>query len=175
MSEVGKGPIIAPIRDPTRQCPKKERQENPFYINCQEYGHSASYTKCPKFPKSKKGSPLFSNKTFEKCLDEDGSESSMRLLASLCGVEAVLGDVGFPYVRWMSVMSVLQISRGCGSPVVKESNHGRHVMSSIPVPLKTRRVGQRCTLNVSRAETSSRWCGVVVRRGGASSGVVHVT
>ncbi|GFU50668.1 integrase catalytic domain-containing protein [Trichonephila clavipes] len=26
---------------------------------------------------------------------------------------------------------------------------------------------------MSRAETSSRWCGVVVRRGGASSGVVH--
>ncbi|GFW52872.1 uncharacterized protein TNCV_2394511 [Trichonephila clavipes] len=49
------------------------------------------------------------------------------------------------------------------------------VMSSSPVPLKTRRVGQRCTLNLSRAETSSRWCGVVVRRGGASSGVVHVT
>ncbi|GFX64786.1 uncharacterized protein TNCV_4682611 [Trichonephila clavipes] len=44
---------------------------------------------------------------------------------------------------------------------------------SSPVPLKTRRVGQRCTLNLSRAETSSRWCGVVVRRGGASSGVVH--
>ncbi|GFT42520.1 uncharacterized protein TNCV_1787691 [Trichonephila clavipes] len=66
-------------------------------------------------------------------------------------------------------------SKGCGSPVVKVSNHGRHVMSSIPVPLKTRRVGQRCTLNLSRAETSSRWCGVVVRRGGASSGVVHVT
>ncbi|GFV95417.1 uncharacterized protein TNCV_4574191 [Trichonephila clavipes] len=48
------------------------------------------------------------------------------------------------------------------------------MLSSIPVPLKTRRVGQRCTLNLSRAETSSRWCGVVVRRGGASSGVVHV-
>ncbi|GFV83440.1 hypothetical protein TNCV_3055871 [Trichonephila clavipes] len=47
---------------------------------------------------------------------------------------------------------------GCGSPVVKVSKHGRHVMSSIPVPLKTRRVGQRCTLNLSRAETSSRWC-----------------
>ncbi|GFW73853.1 hypothetical protein TNCV_48421 [Trichonephila clavipes] len=30
-------------------------------------------------------------------------------------------------------------------------------MSSIQVPLKTRRVGQRCTLNLSRAET---WCGV---------------
>ncbi|GFW01669.1 uncharacterized protein TNCV_4085841 [Trichonephila clavipes] len=40
------------------------------------------------------------------------------------------------------------------------------VTSSSPVPLKTRRVGQRCTLNLSRAETSSRWCDVVVRRGG---------
>ncbi|GFX53208.1 uncharacterized protein TNCV_362031 [Trichonephila clavipes] len=49
------------------------------------------------------------------------------------------------------------------------------VTGSSPVPLKTRRVGQRCTLNLSRAETSSRWCDVVVRRGGASSGVVHVT
>ncbi|GFW29271.1 uncharacterized protein TNCV_742131 [Trichonephila clavipes] len=44
------------------------------------------------------------------------------------------------------------------------------VTGSNPVPLKTRRVGQRCTLNLSRAETSSCWCGVVVRRGGASSG-----
>ncbi|GFT41138.1 uncharacterized protein TNCV_5034251 [Trichonephila clavipes] len=49
------------------------------------------------------------------------------------------------------------------------------VTGSSPAPLKTRRVGQRCTLNLSRAETSSRWRGVVVRRGGASSGVVHVT
>ncbi|GFT33995.1 uncharacterized protein TNCV_4384491 [Trichonephila clavipes] len=32
-----------------------------------------------------------------------------------------------------------------------------------PVPLKTRRVGQRCTFPLSRAETSSRW--LVVRRG----------
>ncbi|GFW43712.1 uncharacterized protein TNCV_4770611 [Trichonephila clavipes] len=39
-------------------------------------------------------------------------------------------------------------------------------MISSPVPQKTRRVGQRCTLNLSRAQTSSRWCGVVVRRGG---------
>ncbi|GFW99061.1 hypothetical protein TNCV_3008311 [Trichonephila clavipes] len=30
------------------------------------------------------------------------------------------------------------------------------VTGSSPVPLKTRRVGQRCTLNLSRAETSSR-------------------
>ncbi|GFX61312.1 uncharacterized protein TNCV_1171511 [Trichonephila clavipes] len=47
--------------------------------------------------------------------------------------------------------------------------------SSSPVPLKTHRVGQRCPLNLTRAETSSRWCGVVVRRGGASSDVGHVT
>ncbi|GFU17262.1 uncharacterized protein TNCV_1854831 [Trichonephila clavipes] len=40
------------------------------------------------------------------------------------------------------------------------------VTSSSPVPLKARRVVQRCTLNLSRAEASSRWCGVVVRRGG---------
>ncbi|GFX34953.1 uncharacterized protein TNCV_2328931 [Trichonephila clavipes] len=33
------------------------------------------------------------------------------------------------------------------------------VTGSSPVPLKTRRVGQRCTLNLSRAEASSRWCG----------------
>ncbi|GFW21596.1 hypothetical protein TNCV_4281111 [Trichonephila clavipes] len=48
----------------------------------------------------------------------------------------------------------------CGSPVVKVSDHGRHAMSSSPVPLKTRRVGQRCTLNLTRAETSSLWCGM---------------
>ncbi|GFU14174.1 uncharacterized protein TNCV_4167721 [Trichonephila clavipes] len=72
--------------------------------------------------------------------------------------------------------SLLQASRwGCGSPVVRVSDHGRYVMSSSPVPLKTRRVGQRSALNLSRAQTSSRWCGVVVRRGGARSGVVHVT
>ncbi|GFY09432.1 uncharacterized protein TNCV_4321111 [Trichonephila clavipes] len=38
------------------------------------------------------------------------------------------------------------------------------VTSSSPVPLKTRRVGQRCKLNLSRNETFSRWCGGVVRR-----------
>ncbi|GFT33307.1 sialin [Trichonephila clavipes] len=31
-------------------------------------------------------------------------------------------------------------------------------MSSSPVPLKTRRVGERCTLNLSKAHTSSHWC-----------------
>ncbi|GFV69235.1 uncharacterized protein TNCV_3861581 [Trichonephila clavipes] len=64
---------------------------------------------------------------------------------------------------------------GCGSSVIRVSDHARHVMSSSPVPLKNRRVEQRSTLNQSRAETSSQWCGVVVRRGGASAGVIHAT
>ncbi|GFX84564.1 hypothetical protein TNCV_723731 [Trichonephila clavipes] len=33
------------------------------------------------------------------------------------------------------------------------------VTSSCPLPLKTRRIGERCTLNLSRAQTSSWWCG----------------
>ncbi|GFV39129.1 hypothetical protein TNCV_107041 [Trichonephila clavipes] len=71
---------------------------------------------------------------------------------------------------------LLIFSMCCGPPSGQGIGHGRHVMSSNPVPLKTRRVGRRCTLNLSRAETSPRWCSVVVRRGrGASSGVVHVT
>ncbi|GFU57026.1 hypothetical protein TNCV_1778951 [Trichonephila clavipes] len=52
---------------------------------------------------------------------------------------------------------------GYGSPVVKVSDHGRHLMSSSPVPLRTRRAGQRCTPNLSRAETSSCWCGAEAR------------
>ncbi|GFV99357.1 hypothetical protein TNCV_1513291 [Trichonephila clavipes] len=64
---------------------------------------------------------------------------------------------------------------GRSSRVVKVSDRGWPCHEFEPVPLKTRRVGQRCTLNLSRVQTSSRWCGVVVRRGGASSGVVHVT
>ncbi|GFX18484.1 uncharacterized protein TNCV_3370571 [Trichonephila clavipes] len=44
------------------------------------------------------------------------------------------------------------------------------VMSSSP--LKTRRVGKRCKLNLSGAQTSSRWCGVI---SSASSSVVFVT
>ncbi|GFV34623.1 uncharacterized protein TNCV_1449291 [Trichonephila clavipes] len=48
------------------------------------------------------------------------------------------------------------------------------VTSSSPVPQKTHHIGQRCMLNLSRAEPSFRWCSVVVRRGGAGSGVIHV-
>ncbi|GFW41641.1 hypothetical protein TNCV_4035561 [Trichonephila clavipes] len=48
------------------------------------------------------------------------------------------------------------------------SDHDRHVMSSSPVPLKTRIVEERCTLNLSRAQTSSR-CGVPARISSQSS------
>ncbi|GFV38911.1 uncharacterized protein TNCV_192791 [Trichonephila clavipes] len=52
------------------------------------------------------------------------------------------------------------------SHVVKVSDHGRHAMSSSPVPLKTHREGKLCTLNLSRDQTSSHWCAAVVRREG---------
>ncbi|GFX29749.1 uncharacterized protein TNCV_2750831 [Trichonephila clavipes] len=61
--------------------------------------------------------------------------------------------------------------RSHGSLVVKVSDRGWHVMSSSRVPLKTHRVGKRCTLNLLRAQTSSRWCGVVVKRGGVPAQV----
>ncbi|GFX69537.1 hypothetical protein TNCV_1769061 [Trichonephila clavipes] len=44
-------------------------------------------------------------------------------------------------------------------------------MSSSPVPLETCRVRERCTLDLSRAQTSFRWCCVVVRRGGVPAQV----
>ncbi|PRD23314.1 UNVERIFIED_CONTAM: hypothetical protein NCL1_46677 [Trichonephila clavipes] len=43
---------------PTKECDIKEKQENPYCINCNAYGHTACYTKCPNFPKPGKGSPL---------------------------------------------------------------------------------------------------------------------
>ncbi|GFS61681.1 hypothetical protein TNCV_4313151 [Trichonephila clavipes] len=46
-----------------------------------------------------------------------------------------------------------------GSLMVKVSDCDWHVRSSSPVPLKTRHVGERCTLNLSKAQTSSRWSG----------------
>ncbi|GFX50286.1 uncharacterized protein TNCV_2892031 [Trichonephila clavipes] len=51
--------------------------------------------------------------------------------------------------------------RGHGSLVVKVSDRGWRIMSSSRVPLKTRGVGKRCTLNLLRAQASSCWCGMV--------------
>ncbi|GFU44220.1 uncharacterized protein TNCV_686281 [Trichonephila clavipes] len=74
--------------------------------------------------------------------------------------------VAYVYYGENSLKAVFRhMQKGCGSPVVKVSDHGRHVMSWSLVPLKTYRVRARCTLNLSRGETSSHWCGVVVRRG----------
>ncbi|GFV94740.1 uncharacterized protein TNCV_3864631 [Trichonephila clavipes] len=74
--------------------------------------------------------------------------------------------------------SIKDLDTGCVAAVAEWYRYRIVVClftSSSPVPLKTHRVGQRYTLNLSRGETSSRWCGVVVRRGGVSSGVVHIT
>ncbi|GFS91873.1 hypothetical protein TNCV_1930581 [Trichonephila clavipes] len=64
---------------------------------------------------------------------------------------------------------------GCGSLVIKVSDRSWHVTSSSLVPLKTCRVGERCPFNLSKTQTPSRWCDLVVRRGGTSSSVVPVT
>ncbi|GFV39833.1 uncharacterized protein TNCV_4144701 [Trichonephila clavipes] len=69
-----------------------------------------------------------------------------------------------------------RIAEGRSSQVVQVSDLGWPCHEFEPSTTKDpTRVGQRCTLNRSRAETSSHWCGVVVRRGGASSDVTHVT
>ncbi|GFS64857.1 hypothetical protein TNCV_2000731 [Trichonephila clavipes] len=78
------------------------------------------------------------------------------------------------YIHHLGPAFLIKIM-GCGSPVLKVSDHDRHAMNLSPVPLKIRLLGQRCTLSLPRAKTSFRWCDVVVRRGGASSSVVHVT
>ncbi|GFW25436.1 hypothetical protein TNCV_3721641 [Trichonephila clavipes] len=68
-----------------------------------------------------------------------------------------------------------QIRRFKSVRMLKVLDCGWLLTNSSPVSLKTSRVGERCVLNPSRAQTSSRWCGVVVRRRGASSGVVLST
>ncbi|GFT75647.1 uncharacterized protein TNCV_1136051 [Trichonephila clavipes] len=45
----------------TKNCHLKERQLNPFCINCQDFGHSACYTKCPKFPSPRMEITAFSD------------------------------------------------------------------------------------------------------------------
>ncbi|GFW93527.1 transposable element Tc3 transposase [Trichonephila clavipes] len=43
--------------------------------------------------------------------------------------------------------------------LVKVSYHGWDVTGSSPIAVKTRLVGQRCTLNLPGAQTPSHWCG----------------
>ncbi|GFS95667.1 uncharacterized protein TNCV_886211 [Trichonephila clavipes] len=49
------------------------------------------------------------------------------------------------------------------------------VTSSSPIPLKTHRVGERCSLNLSKAQTSFCWSGVVVKRGQLKYRLRHLT
>ncbi|GFS94628.1 hypothetical protein TNCV_3649731 [Trichonephila clavipes] len=56
------------------------------------------------------------------------------------------------------------LSHACVTAVAEWSRYrivAGFVTSSSPVPLKTSHVGERCTLNLSRAQTSSQgvWCG----------------
>ncbi|GFW31242.1 uncharacterized protein TNCV_2578231 [Trichonephila clavipes] len=67
-----------------------------------------------------------------------------------------------PYVNGKTLNHV----NGRGTLGVKISDRSWHVVNSSPIPLKTRRVGERCTLNLPGAQTSSHWCGVVVRKEG---------
>ncbi|GFU42221.1 uncharacterized protein TNCV_4554081 [Trichonephila clavipes] len=106
---------------------------------------------------------------------------------NIFGVEPSAGfypEIKYPVTRCSCKFSILHIfftsshPEICTAAVTEWYRYlivAGFVSSWNPVPLQTHRVGQRCTLNLSRAETSSRWCGVVVRRGGASSGVVHIT
>ncbi|GFX81845.1 hypothetical protein TNCV_2570451 [Trichonephila clavipes] len=74
-------------------------------------------------------------------------------------------------ILFASLRNNSRISCGRGSLVVKLSDRGWLVTNSSPVSLKIHRVAERYTLNLSRAQTFSRWC----EEGGASSGVVLVT
>ncbi|GFU79544.1 transposable element Tcb1 transposase [Trichonephila clavipes] len=51
-------------------------------------------------------------------------------------------------------------SSGRGSKVAKVSDRGWLVTNSSRVIQNISRVGKRCTLKMSRAQTFSRWCGV---------------
>ncbi|GFX76833.1 RNase H domain-containing protein [Trichonephila clavipes] len=116
-------------------------------------------------------------KSFEMCTNCSSKPATPAHILECLGLtKRDLADVPLLVLDFLKVYDVMDLKLRCsGSPVVKIWDHGRHVMISNPVPLKTHHVGQRCTLDLSRAETSPHWCDVVVRRGGASSGVVHVT
>ncbi|GFU76002.1 hypothetical protein TNCV_4037591 [Trichonephila clavipes] len=46
----------------TKDCPI-DRVETAYCINCQTYGHMANYSKCPLFPKPRKGKQIKNNYT----------------------------------------------------------------------------------------------------------------
>ncbi|GFW68036.1 uncharacterized protein TNCV_1617971 [Trichonephila clavipes] len=98
-------------------------------------------------------------------LTEDDIVKQLAELSEVYVILVVIAKKNSFLFKVLMMCRTLKMKRDCGSPMVKVSDHGRYVMNLSPVSLKIRRVGQRCTLNLSRAETSSRWGGVVVWRG----------
>ncbi|GFU71765.1 uncharacterized protein TNCV_130691 [Trichonephila clavipes] len=93
--------------------------------------------------------------------EDTGAPNEGAICAWMAADEAVVCTRAF-LMMWRSSRRL--VCRGHPEPGLQPSGQGNglvagFVTSSSPVPLKTRRVGQRCTLNMSRAETSSCWCG----------------
>ncbi|GFY15669.1 hypothetical protein TNCV_1283171 [Trichonephila clavipes] len=60
---------------------------------------------------------------------------------------------------------------GCGSPVVKVSDHARHVMSSSPIPLNTRRVGSPASAEILERKPPDKRASSIHRTGVRASGI----
>ncbi|GFV72150.1 hypothetical protein TNCV_2460821 [Trichonephila clavipes] len=75
----------------------------------------------------------------------------------------------------LDFLIIYEGKESCGSPVVKVLDRGLPCHEFEPRATKVPPCRAAIHVNLLRAETSSRWCGVVVRRGGASSSVVPVT
>ncbi|GFW18695.1 hypothetical protein TNCV_1369491 [Trichonephila clavipes] len=72
-------------------------------------------------------------------------------------------------------LTMVQNCEGCGSLVVKVTNSWSTCHEFKPTTPEDPPCRGVMQLNLSRAQTSSRWYSVVVSRGGANSGVVLVT
>ncbi|GFV15649.1 hypothetical protein TNCV_1690611 [Trichonephila clavipes] len=90
-------------------------------------------------------------RTFTTSNDSGASIGAARRMGSKCLNNSLTPPFSACGRRCETCLALLSLfpssemrEQGCGSPVVKVSDHDRHVMSSSPVPLKTRRVGQRC-------------------------------
>ncbi|PRD21946.1 UNVERIFIED_CONTAM: hypothetical protein NCL1_50422 [Trichonephila clavipes] len=83
-------------------------------------------------------------------------------------------DINIPVAvnqRAANCLEKAVIHRHAEQPSDQGIGSGWLAPSSSPVPLKTRRVGKRCKLNLSRAQASSLWCSVVGRREGVPAQV----
>ncbi|GFV09461.1 hypothetical protein TNCV_3158591 [Trichonephila clavipes] len=87
----------------------KEKQENPFCINCKVYGHTVYYTKCPKFPKSKEDAPLNLKKEFfSSNVIEGYSDANI--------VKAEIKIIENPQAQWRNVHPRISGGRALEGP-----------------------------------------------------------